>query len=79
MGIVFDRMDIIDRLCACSRDELRVVAYVLGRLERGRETYGPLDLDLASKRGVDWRRERLEELGDAIVYTAFAAIVEEGP
>lgn len=62
------------RLMACSLDELRVMDFVLGRLEVGRDRYG--HLDLAKHETRSWRRDRAEELGDAVVYTAFDAIVE---
>ena len=47
-------------------DELAVVAAVVRRLRRGRETYGPLDVAGDSR---CWRRERVEELEDALVYS----------
>jgi hypothetical protein len=56
--------DIGRRLALRNLDELRVIDALLVRIEKGAEYYGPLDL--AQPR--DWRRERSEELLDAMVY-----------
>lgn len=48
-------------------DELRVMHFVAERLLGGRKVYGPLVLALDAR---DWRRERDEELADALVYAA---------
>lgn len=57
--------DLARRLQLASIDELRVIDALLARLELGRERYGQLVL---AKDRRDWRRERREELLDAIVY-----------
>lgn len=56
--------DLTRRLALANHDELRVVCAILLRLELGRERYGLLDLS----RPRDWRKERREELLDALVY-----------
>lgn len=61
------------RLQALEYDALRVVDRVIARLELGRERYG--DLDLAQPR--PWRRERNEELLDAIVYEVAGELAAE--
>ncbi|MBX3222387.1 MAG: hypothetical protein KF795_17845 [Labilithrix sp.] len=48
-------------------DELRVVRFIAERLLAGQEAYGPLRLATDAR---DWRRERDEELADAVVYSA---------
>jgi hypothetical protein len=55
------------RLAGMSVDELRVINHVASRIERGRVSYGPLDID-ADKR--DWLLELDQELVDAVVYAA---------
>lgn len=62
---------IAGRLALCSEDELRVVDDLLGRLERGRDTYGYLDL---SRDDRDWQREEHEEQLDAMLYRSFARV-----
>lgn len=52
-------------------DELRVVAFVARRVAAGRNVYGSLSV---AKDSRDWRRERDEELADAIVYSACEAL-----
>ncbi|MBX3205496.1 MAG: hypothetical protein KF764_10535 [Labilithrix sp.] len=47
--------------------ELRVVRFVAERLLAGQEVYGPLRIATDAR---DWRRERDEELADAVVYSA---------
>ena len=56
--------DLGRRLALRNLDALRVIEALLVRLEKGAEYYGPLDL--AQPR--DWRRERSEELLDAMIY-----------
>ena len=56
--------DLGRRLAMRNLDELRVLDAVLMRLELGAERYGPLDLT----KPRDWRRERGEELLDAMIY-----------
>jgi hypothetical protein len=66
------RRNLAGRLLLCSRDELRVIDVILGRLELGRERYGFLDLSKAR----DWDLQEAEELLDAKVYRACAKIVQ---
>lgn len=58
--------DLARRLPCLGLDELRLVDYVVARLQLGRERYG--ELDLAAPR--DWGKELAEELVDALVYQA---------
>lgn len=60
------------RLAACSPDELRVVDYVLGRLEVGRARYGELDFAGDDR---DFLEEERQEHADGVVYRACAEIV----
>lgn len=60
------------RLPLCSLDELRVMDYVLSRLELGRDRYGLLDLERGDR---DWAEEERQEHADAAVYRACAEIV----
>jgi len=57
------------RICSDVRtfDELRVVDDVLSGLERGADTYGPLDL---ASDGRDFREEAAQEARDLLVYSA---------
>jgi hypothetical protein len=55
------------------RDERRVLLVLAKRLHAGQEAYGRLDV--ASDRR-DWRRERAEELADALVYGAIAEVAD---
>ena len=57
---------IVHALAWMSEDELAVVAALVRRLERGRMSYGALDV---SGDGRSWRLERTEELEDGLVYT----------
>lgn len=59
------------RLALCSEDELRVIDDLLGRLEKGRDDYGPLDL---SRDDRDWNREEFEEQLDAALYRSFSRV-----
>lgn len=63
--------NIATRLHACSLDELRVLDQLLARLEKGRESYGPLDLSKAR----DWDRDLAEELLDVQVYRAIGKVL----
>ena len=66
------RRSIVARLEPCSRDEIRVIDYVLSRLELGRDRYGALDLTRDDR---DWAEEERQEHADAIVYRACAELV----
>jgi len=52
---------LVDRL---EGDEVQLMARLLERLDRGRETYGVLRLNDGRK----WGKERREEIYDAMVY-----------
>ena len=56
-------------------DERRVMLYMLRRfVVLGQRCYGALDLNVDRRDGL---RELNEELGDAVFYVAFAALVRE--
>ena len=60
------------QLATASLDELRVVAFIVQRLiGQGRVAYGALDLATDER---DFVRERNEEIADALVYVACAAL-----
>jgi aryl-alcohol dehydrogenase-like predicted oxidoreductase len=52
-------------------DERRVLLALARRLLAGQRTYGRLDV---ARDGRDWRRERADELADALVYGAIAEV-----
>jgi len=52
-------------------DEARTLLVLARRLLAGQRTYGRLDL---AHDGRSWRRERAEELADALVYGAIAEV-----
>jgi hypothetical protein len=52
-------------------DEIKVLTVLARRLLAGQRHYGPLDVRTD---GRDWRRERAEELADALVYGAIAEV-----
>lgn len=76
--MIFDRPHlerlIVQRLRACSFDELRVLARVLDGIERGREQYGPLDIERDVR---DWRREGADEMRDWLFYCAAHEVAAE--
>ena len=55
-------------------DERMVLAVLARRLLAGQQAYGRLDA-LHDRR--DWRRERAEELADALVYGAIAEVASK--
>ena len=65
------RAQIEGMLCGMSLDELRVLREICVRVNGARDTYGPLDL--ASDRR-DMRRERANELFDAMFYECAGAL-----
>lgn len=65
--------DLTRRLTRASRDELRVIDRLLGRLELGRDRYGVLTLPAPR----DWRRDFGEELLDAIIYDTIETLQAE--
>lgn len=62
-----------ERLCELAaelgRDELAVLVLVAERLAAGRKRYGNLDLSTDAR---NFRMEALEEIADALVYSAAA-------
>ena len=52
-------------------DEVKVLTALARRLLAGQRHYGRLDVRAD---GRDWRRERAEELADALVYGAIAEV-----
>jgi hypothetical protein len=52
-------------------DERRVLVVLARRLLAGQKAYGRLDVATDTR---NWRRERAEELADALVYTAIAEV-----
>jgi len=52
-------------------EELAVLRWIAVRLLAGQQTYGRLDLAHDFR---DFRRERAEELADAVVYTAMSEV-----
>ncbi len=63
--------DLLATIAALGPDERRVLAVLARRLLAGQRAYGRLD---AAADGRDWRRERAEELADALVYGAIAEV-----
>jgi hypothetical protein len=58
----------LDRICrGLGTAEVQVLTWVAQRLAKGQAQYGRLDLEHDQR---DWTRERSEELGDAVVYSA---------
>jgi hypothetical protein len=76
--MVFDRTQlarrIVERLDACSVDELRVVDRVLDGIDTGRQLYGPLDI---STRPRNWKRESAMEMRDYLFYCAAHLVAED--
>ena len=58
-------------LAECGREERRVLLVLARRLLAGQHAYGRLDLAHDAR---DFRRERAEELADALCYGAFAEV-----
>ena len=52
-------------------DEVRVLEALAARLLEGQRAYGRLDLRHDAR---DWRKERGQELADALIYGAFAEV-----
>jgi hypothetical protein len=52
-------------------DERRVLLGLARRLLAGQHAYGRLDL---AKDGRDWRKERADDLADALIYGAIAEV-----
>lgn len=63
--------ELLDVVAELGTDERRVLLVLARRLLQGQRQYGRLDV--AGDRR-DWRRERAEELADALVYGAIAEV-----
>ena len=70
------RAMVTDALEELGPDELRVMLFLAERLRGGKRVYGALDLATDRR---DWRKERDEELADAIVYSACEALRRDLP
>jgi hypothetical protein len=57
-------------------EERRVLLVLARRLLAGQHAYGRLDV---ARDGRDWRRERADELADALVYGAIAEVAATLP
>lgn len=68
MGDVADLLDVVAELGVHER---RVLLALARRLLAGQSAYGRLDL---ARDGRDWRKERAEELADALVYGAISEV-----
>lgn len=64
--------NLICKLGECSNDELLIVRSVLSRLALGRERYGAWVADGEPR---NFKRERTEEILDALVYGAMMDVV----
>lgn len=61
-------LDLLDGvLSGLGEGELRIMLRLGRRLRLGQHTYG----ELRFPTGRDWRRERLQELDDALIYALF--------
>jgi hypothetical protein len=68
--------ELLEVLAELGRDERRVLLVLARRLLAGQHAYGRLDV--ANDRR-DWRKERAEELADALVYGAIAEVATTLP
>lgn len=68
------RIRIEGMLSDMSLDELRVLHEICTRVHGARDTYGPLVLDSDHR---DWRRERANELFDAMFYECAGSLAEK--
>jgi hypothetical protein len=66
--------ELLDVVSELGPDERRVLLVLARRLLAGQQAYGRLDV--ASDRR-DWRKERAEELADALVYGAIAEVASQ--
>ena len=62
---------LLDVLAELGADERRVLLALARRLLEGQKAYGRLDLANDAR---DWRKERADELADALVYGAIAEV-----
>jgi hypothetical protein len=63
--------DLFATIVALGPEERRVLAVLAGRLLVGQRARGRLDFTTDDR---DWRRERAQELADALVYGAIAEV-----
>ncbi len=63
--------ELLEVIAELAEQERSVLLVLARRLLAGQRGYGRLDL---SKDARDWRRERAEELADALVYGAMAEV-----
>lgn len=63
-------MTLAERIDALGGDERRVLEFIVGRLEMGRQLYGKLDVG----DGRDWLHEASAEAADLLVYLACKAV-----
>jgi hypothetical protein len=63
-------LDVVSKLGA---DERRVMLLLARRLLAGQHAYGRLDVAHDAR---DWRKERADELADALIYGAIGALAE---
>jgi hypothetical protein len=68
--------ELLDAIADLGEDERRVMLFLARRLLLGQRAYGRLDL---AHDGRDFRRERAEELADALCYGAFAEVAATLP
>jgi hypothetical protein len=62
---------LLDVLSQLGADERRVLLILARRLLAGQHAYGRLDV---AHDGRDWRKERADELADALIYGAIAEV-----
>ena len=63
--------DLLDVVAELGPDERRVLLVLARRLRAGQAAYGRLDVAHDRR---DWRKERAEELADALVYGAIGEV-----
>lgn len=66
-----DPISLVERFERMNDDEREVLLCVWERLEKGRQTYGPLDLDNDER---DLEKEWLEEAIDGFAYTCMMTV-----
>lgn len=69
------RAALADKAAGLGDDELRVLCWIADRLCVGQRQYGRLDIVHDPR---DWRRERSEEIADALVYSAIDDLKKGG-
>lgn len=66
-----EREDLDKVLDQLEPDALRAIAYLADRLLMGQRYYGKIDLATDPR---DWEKERRDEIGDLLVYSAFGEL-----